>query len=175
MPSTAAVNLQFSFFLDLKMPPNYVRHVADSKPSRCDASTHPASTAAPHLNLNIFKPTPMKFAGQLNSIINYYFSRPSPLLPSSSLSLSQRQGQGREAEEAFATGGDPLQSELVEPRQRDSHPGGGRATGGSLAISGLPARSGGFCGFFFLLAVCERCFPGCERGLASGGGVWGPI
>lgn len=42
-----------------------------------------------------------------------------------------------------------------EPRPRDSRPGGGRASGASLAIlgearpGGLPARSAVFCGFFF--------------------------
>ena len=64
---------------------------------------------------------------------------------------------------------------------RVPEPGGGRASGAALAISGV-ARPGGaareigsFFSVFFSPAVFGRCFARRERGFASGGGVWGPI
>lgn len=108
-----------------------------------------ASTAAPHLNLNIFKPTlPRNSQATLIPLLikNYYFSRPSPLrcfLPSFSLPLSSLPAT------ETGRGGGVRDASLVEAWSR------GRAirVPKGLAIPGvarpgwLLARSAVFCGF----------------------------
>lgn len=136
-----------------------------------------ASTAAPHLNLNIFKPTlPRNSQATLIPLLKIIIS-PDParcaasFLPSPSLSLLfQRQRQAEE--EAFATRAWWRRGAAAA---RFASPRGSPFLGWRGRVGCSRDRLFSVVSPPYLWRFWGGVSAGCERGLASGGGAWAPI